>query len=52
MKILVANKADLVEEQDVTVEEGQTLAKDAKMEFYVTSAKSGENVEEMFEDVV
>ena len=51
MKILVANKSDLPE-QEVTVEEGQHLAREAKMEFYVTSAMTGSNVEEMFEDVV
>ena len=37
----------------MTVEEGQHLAREAKMEFfYVTSAMTGSNVEEMFEDVV
>lgn len=50
MKVLVANKLDLPE-QEVTMEEGQQLANHHQMEFYATSAKSGENVESMFEDI-
>ena len=49
-KILVANKLD-VANQEVTEEEGRALAAQHKMEFYRTSAKSGENVESMFEDI-
>ena len=44
MKILVANKSDLPDSQ-VDKAEGQALAAQHKMEFYQTSAKTGENVE-------
>ena len=50
MKILVANKIDLPE-QEVSEEDGRRLAEKHNMEFYSTSAKTGENVESMFEDV-
>ena len=50
MKILVANKLD-VPNQEVTEEEGRSLAAAYKMDFYCTSAKTGENVEAMFEDI-
>lgn len=50
MKILVANKSDVVD-QEVTPAEGQALADEHKMEFYTTSARTGENVETMFEDI-
>ena len=35
----------------VKEEDGQQLAREFKMEFYKTSAETGENVEEMFEDI-
>ena len=50
MKILVANKMD-IPNQEVSEEEGRNLAAAHKMEFYATSAKTGENVETMFEDI-
>ena len=50
MKILVANKID-VPNQEVSDEEGRALAQTHRMEFYTTSAKTGENVEAMFEDI-
>ena len=50
MRILVANKSDLPE-QEVEAREGQELAASHRMEFYQTSAKTGENVESMFEDI-
>ena len=67
MKILVANKSDLLakikdEEEEavdksefrgkyVDLEQGRQLAREFKMEFFSTSAETGENVEGMFEDV-
>ena len=35
----------------VDLEQGRKLAKEFKMEFFSTSAETGENVEGMFEDV-
>ena len=50
MKILVANKMD-VPNQEVSEEDGRSLAAAHNMDFYSTSAKTGENVEAMFEDI-
>ena len=50
MRILVANKSDLPDPQ-VDKSEGQALAAEHRMEFYQTSAKTGENVDTMFEDI-
>ena len=50
MRILVANKSDLPD-QEVEASEAQALADQHRMEFYQTSAKTGQNVESMFEDV-
>ena len=50
MRILVANKSDLPN-QEVDEAEGRQLAEQHNLEFYSASAKTGENVENMFEDV-
>ena len=46
--ILVGNKSDLNDRRQVNSEEGQELAEKYGMLFFETSAKSGENVEEVF----
>jgi len=46
-KILVGNKADMADKRVVTTEQGQQLA-DRYIRFYETSAKTGQNVEDMF----
>ncbi len=45
---LVANKSDIVEEAQVTFQEGQLLADLLTLKFFETSAKTGENVSELF----
>ena len=47
-KILIGNKSDLVDKRQVTEEEGQDFANKNAMEFFETSAKSGEFVPEAF----
>ena len=46
--ILVGNKSDLEEEREVRKEEGQDLADKYAINFFETSAKTGKNVEEVF----
>ena len=50
LKILIANKMD-APNQEVTAEQGQALAREHKMEFFQTSAKTGENVDVMFDEI-
>lgn len=49
MLILVGNKIDLEEKRQVSYDEGKALAEKNGMVFFETSAKTGENVKEMFE---
>ena len=47
--ILVGNKKDLENERKVSYEEGQSVAKEyGFQQFFETSAKTGENIKEMF----
>lgn len=50
IKILAANKCDLVNEREVTIEEGQDLAKRFNLTYIESSAKSNIGIEEMFGD--
>ena len=49
---LVGNKVDMEEERKVTTEEGQKLAEELGVPFIETSAKSGLNIDEIFNDIV
>ena len=46
--VLVGNKRDLTEDRQVSEEEGYVLAKELQCAFLETSAKSGENVKDVF----
>ena len=48
--ILVGNKIDLEDKREVSFEEGENFAKDNSMLFYETSAKNGDNIENIFYD--
>ena len=50
--ILAGNKIDMEEERKVSKEEGEKMAADYGLKFYECSAKTGENVEEAFKDIV
>lgn len=49
--ILVGNKSDLEDERQVSRSEIERRADELKVEFIETSAKSGENVDELFERI-
>ena len=49
---LVGHKVDMEEERKVTTEEGQKLAEELGVPFIETSAKSGLNIDEIFNDIV
>ena len=44
VKILFGNKNDLIDERDISEEEGKQLAKNLGCDYYEGSAKTGENV--------
>ncbi|MHA1340400.1 MAG: Rab family GTPase [Promethearchaeota archaeon] len=50
--ILVGNKTDLMDERVVSKSEGQKLAEELGADFFETSAKTGENVEEIFATLI
>ena len=50
--ILVGNKIDDVEGRKVKTEEGEIMAKECGLSFFETSAKSGENIDNTFNELV
>ena len=48
---LVGNKIDLSSDRGVTKEEGENYAKKYDMKYYEVSAKTGEGVNELIEDI-
>ena len=49
--VLVGNKTDFANERKVSTEEGQNLANEFNMDFLETSAKTGENIENIFQKI-
>ena len=49
---LVGNKIDDVENRKIQTESGKNLAENFQLQFYETSAKTGENVEKTFQALV
>ncbi|KRX00131.1 P-loop containing nucleoside triphosphate hydrolase [Pseudocohnilembus persalinus] len=47
--VLVANKVDLAMSREVTQEQGQKKAEENKMRYFEISAKTGENIQNMFQ---
>ena len=50
--IICANKCDLEKEREITQEELEELGKKHNMKIYETSAKTGKNINEAFEDLI
>ena len=50
--ILVGNKTDDVDGRKVQTEEGQKMAKECGLSFFETSAKSGQNIDSTFNELV
>ncbi|KAJ3440625.1 ras-like protein [Anaeramoeba flamelloides] len=51
--VLVGNKSDLEDSRDVSTEDGKQLAKDwGNVKFFETSAKTGKNTKEAFQECV
>jgi Ras-related protein Rab-5C len=48
---LAANKADLVSERVVSEEEGMAFAHSRSLSYFETSAKTDQNVSDMFQDI-
>ncbi|OLS14563.1 MAG: small GTP-binding protein [Promethearchaeota archaeon CR_4] len=46
--VLVGNKIDLAGQRQVTIQEGQVWAKNHKISFMETSAKTGQNIKDVF----
>jgi len=51
MVVLVGNKSDLAESRQVSYQEANNYAQENELHFLETSAKTGENVEEIFDKI-
>ena len=49
---MVGNKIDLEDERKISREEAQNLAKSYKMQYFETSAKENNGINELFETVL
>ena len=50
--VIVGNKSDLQEHRQVSAEEGEALAKEWGCKFYEISAKTNENLDNVFETII
>ena len=50
--ILVGNKIDNFDNRKVSTEEGQAIANEYGLQFYETSAKTGDNIDRTFNDLI
>ena len=50
-KVLVGNKSDLEDQRQVSIEEGNEYASCIEAEFFETSAKTGENINQLFQSL-
>ena len=50
--VLIGNKSDLNDKREVSIEEGEAFAKSHNMIFLETSAKTGDNINKIFEKSV
>ncbi|CAL8081624.1 unnamed protein product [Calicophoron daubneyi] len=51
LTVLTGNKADMERERIISIEDGECIAKDSGALFWETSAKTGQNVDEMFQSI-
>lgn len=51
IRVLIGNKCDMMENRQVTTEEGQELARHYNISFFETSAKSANNVDMAFQGI-
>ena len=51
-KLLIGNKSDLEEKREIKKEEGEEFASINGLEFFETSAKTGQNVTEAFDCLI
>jgi len=48
VRVLIGNKCDCADDREVTKEEGEAISRKYGIEYFETSAKTGENIEEAF----
>ncbi|KAJ5070012.1 ras gtpase [Anaeramoeba ignava] len=51
-KVLIGNKSDLFTKREVSIEKGKKLAKELNCKFIETSAKTGENINQIFYETI